>query len=97
MITLADFSEGSRSQGVGHLPRKSAKRRRIQLLEGSSSILQPLPCGPGEGSLMGTLDAMFHQGDAQRLRIQLPKGSSPVLCGPRRVGRASCDAQQAAI
>ena len=81
MITLADFSEGCRSQGVGHLPRKSAKRRRIQLLEGSSSILQSLPCGPGE-SCRKDSSCNCAQSGAQRLRIQRPKGSSPSCAAP---------------
>lgn len=44
LITLADHSV---CEGIGPLPRKAAKRRRIQLLEGSSSILQPYPCTEG--------------------------------------------------
>ncbi len=48
MITLSDFSADIPAPGVQHLPRKSAKRRRIQMLQGSSSILQPYPCTEGD-------------------------------------------------
>ena len=47
LVTMADHSEHAEGQDLAPLPRKAAKRRRIQLLEGSSSILQPYPCTEG--------------------------------------------------
>lgn len=47
LVTMADHSEHAAGEGLRPLPRKAAKRRRIQLLEGSSSILQPYPCTEG--------------------------------------------------
>jgi hypothetical protein len=47
LVTMADHSEHAAGQDLAPLPRKAAKRRRIQLLEGSSSILQPYPCTEG--------------------------------------------------
>lgn len=47
LITMADHSEHVPGPGLAALPRKAKKRRRIQLLKGSSSILQPYPCAEG--------------------------------------------------
>lgn len=47
LVTMADHSEHATGQDLKPLPRKASKRRRIQLLEGSSSVLQPYPCTEG--------------------------------------------------
>jgi hypothetical protein len=47
LVTMADHSEHAAGGELKPLPRKASKRRRVQLLEGSSSILQPYPCTEG--------------------------------------------------
>lgn len=44
VITLRDYSEEIPSPDVKALPSRSSKRRRMKLLPGSASILQPYPC-----------------------------------------------------
>lgn len=47
VIALRDYSQEIPSPGVDALPPRSTKRRRIQLLPGSASIIQPYPCTAG--------------------------------------------------
>lgn len=79
LITMADHSEHAPGEGIAPLPRKAAKRRRIQLLEGSSSILQPYPCTEGEfcgfQPLLICLSSCLHK----RRRMHLLEGNSSIL------------------
>lgn len=72
VVTMNDFSEGVPAAGLAQLPPRSARRRRIQLLPGSASILQPYPCTAGDTLAGSCAPCTFPCGVGEAWRQSVP-------------------------